>query len=102
MNTKHYLQVQERSISFIDVGSKAKNTIVLIPGFPLTKESWNEQVKELSINYRVISFDFAGLGESPNKSGFVTIDSHVNDLIALLDHCNVKKAIVLGLSEAAP
>ncbi len=98
MYTKHYLQVQQRSICFLDVGSKFKKTIVLIPGFPLTKESWNEQVKVLSINFRVLSFDFAGLGESPNKTTFVTIDSHVSDLIALLDHCNVQKAIVLGLS----
>lgn len=98
MNSKHYLQVQERSVCFFDLGQKEKSTIVLIPGFPLTKESWELQVKKLAENFRVISFDLAGLGESLHKTGFVTIDSHVTDLISVLDHCNVNKFIVLGLS----
>jgi len=98
MNDKHYLEVQENSVCFFDVGPKNKNGIVLIPGFPLTKESWDQQVKELSINNRVISFDYAGLGESLHNSGFVTIDSHVSDLMEVLDHCNVDKFTLLGLS----
>ena len=86
------------SLCFKDDGIANEETIVLIHGFPLTKESWDYVSTVLSSSYRVLRYDLTGMGKSTSSNYFVTIDSHVNDLIALMDYCLIDKCTLVGFS----
>lgn len=93
-----YLQTDNSRLCFSSFGETNQETILFIHGFPLSKETWEEQVKFLSPYFRIVTYDLCGLGNSSNETGFVTIDSHVADLIAILDFLKLKKVNLIGLS----
>jgi 3-oxoadipate enol-lactonase len=79
-------------------GKASGQPVVFIHGFPFSQEMWRSQVAELSGDHRVITYDVRGHGESEVGDGQYTIEFFVDDLIALLDHLRIDKAVVVGLS----
>jgi len=70
--------------------------LVLIHGFTLNTQMWDDQFGVFAQQYRVIRYDTRGSGHSamPTDEPF----SEVEDLHALLDALGVSSAFVLGLS----
>jgi pimeloyl-ACP methyl ester carboxylesterase len=97
-NMDHILNTTSGTLSYSDDGSESKEAVLFVNGFPLNKNSWFEQVKILAPFYRIITFDLTGLGKSTSDNGFVTIDSHVDDIITILNHCKIASASIVGLS----
>lgn len=69
--------------------------IVFLHGFSLDRRMWDEQVKYFSKNYKVITYDLQGFGQSsiPRKPY-----SHYEDLNKLFAHLNIGSAHIVGLS----
>jgi 3-oxoadipate enol-lactonase len=59
---------------------------------------WKPQVEILSPNYRVITYDVRGHGESDVGDGQYLLEFFVDDFVGLLDYMHIEKAIVMGLS----
>lgn len=72
--------------------------VLLVGGFGMTKEGWAEQVAALAGQFRVITFDNRGVGESTVPSEPFTIDDMAADAAGLLDHLGIDKAHVFGVS----
>ncbi len=53
---------------------------------------------ELSDDILAIAYDVRGHGSSDVGAGQFTIELFVDDLIALLDHLGIEKAVLCGLS----
>lgn len=70
--------------------------LVLIHGFTLNTQMWDDQFAVFARHYRVIRYDMRGTGHSdlPTEEPFTAVD----DLRALLDALGVSRAYVLGLS----
>jgi len=83
---------------YIDVGQASSPPIVLIHGFPLSHEMWADQVEVLKDAYRVVACDLRGQGRSEVGNGQFTLEFLVDDLIALLDHLKINRAVLCGLS----
>ncbi len=86
---------------YIDVGSQTATPIIFIHGFPFSHKMWNfpgGQIDALSATNRVVAYDIRGHGESEVGSGHYSIELFVDDLFALMDHLNIPKAIICGLS----
>lgn len=86
---------------YIDVGSPSSVPVILIHGFPFSHRMWNVpggQVEALSATNRVIAYDIRGHGESEVGSAHYSIEIFVDDLFALMDHLNIPKAVLCGLS----
>jgi 3-oxoadipate enol-lactonase len=81
-----------------EIGNPAAVPIVLIHGFPFSHEMWRPQVELLQDRFRVITYDVRGHGRSEVGDGQYTIELFVDDLIGLLDHLKVEKAVLCGLS----
>src|SRR3972149_4779485 len=79
-------------------GNASGQPVVFIHGFPFSQQMWRSQVAELSRDYRVITYDVRGHGKSEVGDSQFTIEFFVDDLIALLDHLRIEKAVVIGLS----
>src|SRR5664279_2093119 len=73
--------------------------LVLIHGFPLCRKMWLPQAEALDrAGCRVITPDFRGFGESGLFSGTVNMDAYADDIVALLDHLGIDRAVTGGMS----
>ena len=72
--------------------------IVLLHGYPFNRSMWREQVEALSRNYRVITPDLRGHGETSASAEPATIAERARDVAALLDELQIERAIIGGLS----
>lgn len=60
---------------------------------------WQTQVAAVAAaGFRAIAYDIRGHGQSDVGDGQYTIEGHVDDLIALMDHLKLSTTVVVGLS----
>ncbi len=86
---------------YIDVGSQSAVPVIFIHGFPFSHKMWNfpgGQVEALTASNRIIAYDLRGHGESEVGTGHYAIELFVDDLFLLMDHLNIPKAVLCGLS----
>lgn len=82
---------------FIEEGNSEALPVIFLHGLPFSSEMWTEQLKVAGEKYRAIAYDIAGCGKN-NAEGPYSIESHVDDLLALMDSLNISKAVGVGLS----
>ena len=85
------LTLPETKIYYETVGNGP--AIVFIHAFALNLREWDDQVKVVAPNHRVISYDRRGYGKS---TGIADPNTEVGDLIALLDTLGVRSAVFVG------
>ncbi|HVF22418.1 MAG TPA: alpha/beta fold hydrolase, partial [Pyrinomonadaceae bacterium] len=90
------INVGDIQLAYTDTGVGLP--VVLLHGYPFNRSMWNEQVSALSNSFRVITPDLRGLGESEATSGPVTMDRMAQDVAMLLDHLEIPRAVIGGLS----
>lgn len=71
--------------------------VVGIMGFSLDKTFWSAQVPAVSSTHRFITFDNRGIGRSTGPM-ISTIDEMANDTIRLMDHLQIDRAVMFGMS----
>jgi 3-oxoadipate enol-lactonase len=72
--------------------------VVLLHGYPLNGSIWFTQVQGLSSDYRIITPDLRGHGQSPAPEGVYDMETMARDVLNLLDSLNVKRAVIIGHS----
>ena len=90
------LKIDDIQMAYTDAG--VGRPIVLIHGYPFNRTLWNEQVAALSNSYRVIVPDLRGFGESDASNGPATMNRMAQDVAQLMDHLEITRAVVGGLS----
>ena len=85
-------------IFYVDAGVSKAAPVVLIHGFPFSHEMWDPQIEALQKRFRVIAYDLRGHGKSGVRNGQYTLEFFVDDLLGLLDHLKIEKAVLCGLS----
>jgi 3-oxoadipate enol-lactonase len=85
-------------INYTERGLPQGIPVVFVHGFPFDHTMWEPQMKALPNHFRAITYDVRGHGGSDVGDGQYTIEFFVDDLIALLDHLVIEKAILCGLS----
>ncbi len=86
---------------YIDIGINTATPIIFIHGFPFSHKMWTlpgGQTEALAGTNRVIAYDVRGHGESEVGTGHYSIEFFVDDLISLMNHLSIEKAILCGLS----
>jgi len=86
------------SLEYAVAGPRTGLPLVLIHGFPFSKEMWGPQVGPLSAEHYVITYDVRGQGASDRGDAQYSIELFVDDLIALLNHLKLSRVVVCGLS----
>jgi 3-oxoadipate enol-lactonase len=71
--------------------------LMLLHGLGASHHMFRREIEYFKDRYRVIAFDCRGHGQSDKPAKF-TLNDHIEDAIALLDHVGVEKAHVLGVS----
>ena len=76
----------------------SKIPIIFIHGFPFNHEMWRAQLDFLKSQRRAIAYDVRCHGRTKLSPVGASIDLFADDLIMLMDHLKLKKAIICGLS----
>lgn len=72
--------------------------VVLLHGFPLNRRMWDPQLDALSSSAQLIAIDLRGHGESDAPLWRYTMERFGDDVLAVLDHLRVARAVFVGLS----
>ena len=83
-------------ISYSDSGKGT--AIVLLHGFLENKKMWQEYVTFFSENYRLITMDLLGHGESDCLGYVHSMEENANVVHEVLEHLHIQKAIIVGHS----
>lgn len=86
------------TLHYVDQGDPAALPVVFLHGFPFSRRLWDREVELTAARWRAIAVDLRGHGESSVGDGQYTIEGHVDDLIGLLDHLGIERAVLVGLS----
>lgn len=93
MSDQGFVEISNGTLYYEVHGNGAP--IVFIHGFTLDHRMWQSQVGYFSKTSRVITYDVRGFGQSSQPIDTYT---HYDDLLALLDHLEIPKAHLVGLS----
>lgn len=72
--------------------------LVLISGLGGDHFFWQSSLEVLSAQFKVITFDTRGIGQTDVPMESYSLDIFANDLIALMDELQIEKAHILGFS----
>ena len=82
-----------------DLGPSGGLPVVLVHGHPFDRSMWQPQVDVLvRAGFRVIAPDLRGYGASGVVPGRTLLSDFADDVAELLDHLEVERAVVCGLS----
>lgn len=79
-------------------GPAAKPAIVFVNSLGTDFRIWRDVIVRLAGDFPIVTYDKRGHGLSDVGAAPYAMEDHVGDLEALLDHLNVKSAIICGLS----
>lgn len=72
--------------------------VVLLHSLGTDLRMWEAQVTPLARRFRVVRYDCRGHGESDVAAGPLTIERLGRDVLALLDHLEIQRAHLCGIS----
>ena len=75
--------------------------LIFIHGVGMCKEIWQPQVEHFSKNYRVITYDFLGHGQSLLKKDKLTLEDYISQLYNLVNEIGVSNFSIIGHSMGA-
>ena len=96
--TAHHGVLRDTNLHVDDRGGSGR-PVVLIHGWPLSGESWSEQVPALrEAGYRVVTYDRRGFGRSDKPLSGYGYDTLTDDLHTLLVELDLKNVTLVGFS----
>ncbi len=88
---------EEISLSYKDYGQG--RPIVLIHGWPVSKDMWEYQLQDLvNAGFRVIKYDRRGFGKSSKPWSGYDYDTMTDDLAAVMEQLDLQDAVLCGFS----
>lgn len=92
------ISINNLDVSYSDNELDGVPVIIFVHGFPLNKSMWNKQISEFKDDFRVISYDIRGHGNTEVGNADFSIDLFARDLICFMDALKIDKAILCGFS----
>lgn len=90
-------KVNTIKLAYDDTG--AGPAVVLLHGFPLCRRMWQPQIGVLTgAGHRVVVPDLRGFGDSEAIDGPYSMADYADDVVGLLDHLGIERAVVGGMS----
>jgi epoxide hydrolase A/B len=105
--THHYAIINGIQMHYVEQeapGSGEATPVIFCHGFPMLWFSWHRQIPALArAGYRVIAPSMRGMGqtEAPEEPEAYGVDEITGDLLGLLDHCGIERAIFVGIDFGA-
>ncbi|WP_134500338.1 alpha/beta fold hydrolase [Microvirga pakistanensis] len=79
-------------------GAEGKPWLTCLHSLATRAELWDDQMEELTTDFRVLRIDARGHGMSDPKGEPYSFDQLAQDVVAVWDHLGIERSAVLGLS----
>lgn len=89
---------QDVVLNYLTFGDSSKPALIFSNSLGTNLKMWEKQVNFFSKDFFVICYDTRGHGESSTPNGAYSIEQLGKDVIQLLDHLSIGKAIFCGIS----
>ncbi len=94
----HHVTMPDKTTLYVKDWGAGK-PVVLLSGWPLTADSWDDQAMVLAgSGCRVIAYDRRGFGRSSQPFGGYDYDTLADDLATVIQQTGVKDAVLVGFS----
>lgn len=94
-----FVKLNDITLHYQVIGApEGKPVIVFSNSLGTDFRIWRDVIVQLVGDFSIVTYDKRGHGLSDAPAAPYTMDDHVNDLAALLDHLKVRDAIICGLS----
>jgi haloalkane dehalogenase len=95
--SSRFLDVDGGKLHYLDEGPRDGPTVVLVHGTPTWSFLYRDVIRELSGDVRCIALDHIGFGlsDKPLEGFAYTPAAHAANLVALLDHLDVRDATIV-------
>lgn len=101
MNAAHYLETRDDAkIYYEDHG--AGPPIVLVHGWMCSSKFWQKNVTELAKEFRVVTLDLRGHGNSSKGLTGHTIRHYGRDVREIIEHLGLQEVVLVGWSLGGP
>lgn len=94
--------LKRNNVRIIGQGEKP---ILFGHGFGCDQQVWNNTIKDFEVDYRVITFDYTGSGNSDktaySKERYSTLDGYKQDLLEVCEALEIEQMIFVGHSVSA-
>lgn len=77
---------------------RGRPTIVFVHGFGCARSDWRAQVAHLRDRFETVAVDLGGHGTTPGSGSHEIIDTHGQDVAALLAELAIERAVLVGHS----
>lgn len=89
--------IRGNRLSYLDRNQDKSDVILMVHGHPFDHTMWKYQYEALD-PFRMINPDLFGYGQSANDFDRIYIEQQALDLALLLDHLNIDRVHLMGLS----
>jgi len=96
MSAKSFVEAQGCRLAYMERGTGPP--IVFIQGTGVHGGGWDPQVAGLNANYRCVTFDNRGMGQSGTAQGRLSVEGMALDTLAVMDACGLADAHLAGHS----
>jgi len=93
-----FAEVNGQRLHYRDTGGEGP-VLVFSHGLLMDGSMWEPQIEELRGQYRCVSWDERGHGQTESDGEPFTYWDSADDLLALLGHLGVKRATLIGMSQ---
>jgi 3-oxoadipate enol-lactonase len=90
--------INGRRIAYALLGPESAPVVVLAHSLGASAEMWGYQLPLLTSKFRILVYDLPGHGDSDPPVRQDSFDDLATDLAALLDHAEIKRIALVGLS----
>jgi len=81
---------------------QSEPAIVFVHGFSTTRKFWNYQLEHFSNEYKTVTIDIGGFGESGNTRTNWTIAAMGEDVVAVIKKLKLNRVVLVGHSMGGP
>jgi haloalkane dehalogenase len=102
---QHSIQVNGRSMAYIDEGDRSRPPVLLLSGNPTWGFLYRDFIDPLvNAGYRAIAPDWVGAGYSdhPRMDSALTCAHHIADLVSLIDQLELRNYVIVGQDWGGP
>lgn len=97
IQTNEILNTDQSQISYSDCG-QGKITLLFVHGWNINKSYWSQQQERFCDDYRVITLDLPGFGNSKNLIGDYSMTSYGKDVSMLIEQLGLRNVVLIGHS----
>ena len=93
-----FVRLGEVLLNYRVDGRAGAPALVLVNSLGTDARIWDEVIAQLSADYRIVSYDKRGHGLSDAPVGEYSLNDHLADLGGLLDHLELERVALAGVS----